>query len=262
VSLDLIERHKKDRAKILTVLESAPSFPTPQDIHSVSVPVPHVQWCGQQKGEYEGEALSEYGDRTPVKMPFEWLTKDIMVMRNTLDHYPGGPGEAIRVAESVNNWRRTDVMTADDKPRIIYDDESRNNDALSIWRGNDEALVLLERALMLVSSAAVFCYQTNNTFLDVRHDMGYLLNRYREGQYFRAHIDTVRNDAYLALRRLSLVIFLNSVEEGGELLFIRDNIKIKPEPGLAVAFPAGITHPHEACEVTKGVKYAIVTWYV
>ena len=61
-------------------------------------------------------------------------------------------------------------------------------------------------------------------------------------------------------RDLSLILFLNDDYEGGDLVFLDQNIKIKPEPGLLVTFPSTYNYPHKVEPVTKGTRYAMVWW--
>ncbi len=46
----------------------------------------------------------------------------------------------------------------------------------------------------------------------------------------------------------------------GLLHLINQNIKIKPLPGLLVAFPSGKEYEHAAEPTLSGDRYAIVTW--
>ena len=232
--------------------------------HALSVPVPPDCRIGIPAGEWEGYGLDENGDCDYRNMPFEWKTKDILVMRNVLSLEECDAAVKLFEELDAEQWQKTDVVTNDNTPEVVYEEGTRNNDALTIWRGTDPRLERLERAMMMVSQAAAHSYMTGNPYVDVKNDMGYLLNRYREGEYFKPHVDVVRAHPVLALRRLTMVVYLNGGDdlEGGETHLVRDDIKIKPEPGVAVIFPSGITHPHESCEVTKGTKYAIACWYV
>ncbi len=68
-------------------------------------------------------------------------------------------------------------------------------------------------------------------------------------------------------RVISMITYLNSDFEGGELVFanIRDDndqpLVYKPVGGTTVLFPSDIRYPHEVRPVTKGVRYCIVGWY-
>jgi len=89
-------------------------------------------------------------------------------------------------------------------------------------------------------------------------DMGYNLQRYREGEYYHWHVDA-DNEA-LAPRQLVALWYLNDVEEGGQTDFIFQNASVTPEKGKLMLFPPFWTHEHRAAVVTKGVKYIATTW--
>ena len=103
---------------------------------------------------------------------------------------------------------------------------------------------------------------------------------YREGDFFQAHVDSVREpDAaeFSRERRLAMVLFLNSESEepgpdfygGGSLTFyglLTDpraksyGLPLVGEAGLLVAFLPEVVH--EVTPVTHGERYTVVTWFV
>ena len=68
-------------------------------------------------------------------------------------------------------------------------------------------------------------------------------------------------DLCTSSRVMAYTLYLNSVEEGGETEFVYQGVKIKPEPGKLVFFPAYYTHPHRGNPIYKGVKYIVSGWY-
>ncbi len=91
-------------------------------------------------------------------------------------------------------------------------------------------------------------------------DMGYQVQRYREGEYYHWHIDGGSHQ--FGQRQLVLLWYLNSVEQGGETEFFYQDIAVTPEPGKLVLFPPFWTHEHRARPILKGVKYIATTWVV
>jgi len=89
-------------------------------------------------------------------------------------------------------------------------------------------------------------------------DMGYNLQRYREGEYYHWHVDA--DNETLAPRQLVALWYLNDVEEGGETDFVFQDAHVTPEKGKLMLFPPFWTHEHRAAVVTKGVKYIATTW--
>ncbi|MCS6814616.1 MAG: 2OG-Fe(II) oxygenase [Cyanobacteria bacterium] len=103
---------------------------------------------------------------------------------------------------------------------------------------------------------------------------------YRAGDFFQPHRDgsseTHPHAAYLEVRKISVVIFLNAHAPspapncfgGGELTFYglvneprwqQYGFSLEGEPGLLVAFRSDLLH--EVCPVTWGDRYTIVAWF-
>jgi hypothetical protein len=61
-------------------------------------------------------------------------------------------------------------------------------------------------------------------------------------------------------RRITFIIYLNDVDDGGETEFIYQKKKIKPKQGRMVIFPACYTHTHRGNPVYSGVKYVLTGW--
>ena len=61
-------------------------------------------------------------------------------------------------------------------------------------------------------------------------------------------------------RWISAILYLNDDYENGELEFVHFNEKYKPKAGTLIIFPSNYAYAHIAHSVTKGTKYAIVTW--
>jgi len=84
----------------------------------------------------------------------------------------------------------------------------------------------------------------------------YNLLRYRTGNEYKAHYD---GDT-VTRRAVSPILYLNDDYEGGELEFVNFDLKIKPRAGSLYIFPSSFPYAHIAHPVTKGTKYAIVSW--
>lgn len=86
---------------------------------------------------------------------------------------------------------------------------------------------------------------------------GWRILKYSEGSDFKAHSDHHPNNA----RVISLVAFLNDVEDGGNLEFPHFDVSIPAEKGSVVIFPSNFPYLHIAHPVESGVKYSLVTWF-
>jgi len=89
------------------------------------------------------------------------------------------------------------------------------------------------------------------------------IQKYPKGGAFHSfHCDKGKSKESLnAFRELVFMTYLNTVEEGGETEFLNQKIKIKPEKGLTVIWPAGWTHIHRGIPSFKEEKLIITGWF-
>tara|TARA_R100001143_G_C3337831_1_gene122730 strand:+ start:442 stop:1089 length:648 start_codon:yes stop_codon:yes gene_type:complete len=86
--------------------------------------------------------------------------------------------------------------------------------------------------------------------------------KYEEGGFYIPHSDSHA----LYPRTISVVYFLNNDYEGGELVFhtpdkeCKEMFRVKAAPGRAVLWPSNFLYPHSVTKVTKGRRYALVSW--
>jgi hypothetical protein len=77
-------------------------------------------------------------------------------------------------------------------------------------------------------------------------------------EQFHAHSDGWDVDS--STRVVSAVLFLNDVDQGGELEFPEIGIAVQPRRGTMVLFPSAFTHVHQAHPPRSGTKFSLVTW--
>ena len=66
---------------------------------------------------------------------------------------------------------------------------------------------------------------------------------------------------YSIFRHLAFMTYLNDVDNGGHTEFLYQKIKIKPEKGLTIIWPAGWTHVHRGTPAPEEEKFAITGWF-
>jgi hypothetical protein len=72
---------------------------------------------------------------------------------------------------------------------------------------------------------------------------GYKIQHYRKNEgHFKWHFDAIGPGTWE--RQLAMVIYLNSVQDGGETCFHRQDLQVRPIAGDAVIFPTFWTHAH------------------
>lgn len=89
-------------------------------------------------------------------------------------------------------------------------------------------------------------------------DTGYTLLRYNKGCFYKEHVDSFEREQ----RSVSCSFGLNDDYEGGEFSFFGGKNVVRVEKGDAILFPSSFQYPHRINEVTSGIRYSIVTWFV
>jgi len=90
--------------------------------------------------------------------------------------------------------------------------------------------------------------------------------RYRIGGNYGAHADSENWDDEKSAwvrgvnRDYSAILYINDQFEGGPLYFPQHDFRVFPKPGLLVCFPSDGRYVHQAEPVTRGIRYAFVTW--
>lgn len=82
----------------------------------------------------------------------------------------------------------------------------------------------------------------------------YQLVRYKEGQFFKKHVDATEEFP----RKISILLYLNDNYSGGEIIFTKENILIKPKKNTLIIFPSSEDFSHSAEPVLSGTKYVVV----
>ena len=62
-------------------------------------------------------------------------------------------------------------------------------------------------------------------------------------------------------RAIAWMIYLNTVEEGGETEFLYHQVKFKPTRNTALLWPGSWTHQHRGNPPVSGNKYILTGWY-
>jgi predicted 2-oxoglutarate/Fe(II)-dependent dioxygenase YbiX len=145
------------------------------------------------------------------------------------------------------------------------DNQVRSNDLLKL--GGSEPLLqstnkLLFDKLFIVQQLLYQAYGVKFPFAEPCTVL-----RYQEKQFYKRHIDNIllasrfqELEQGIPTRDVSIVGYLNDDFEGGETYFDRQDLKVKPEAGAVLVFPAYFTHPHESLPILKGQKYAFTSW--
>jgi hypothetical protein len=64
----------------------------------------------------------------------------------------------------------------------------------------------------------------------------------------------------ISQRLLVFILYLNTIEEGGETEFLYQKKRIQPVEGRLLIWPAGFTHTHRGNPPLKDNKYIVTGW--
>lgn len=94
-------------------------------------------------------------------------------------------------------------------------------------------------------------------------DTGYLWQMYRKGDgFYKEHVDGDQWSYTVWDRVLAVVIYINTVDEGGETFFRFQDISVKPEKGAVCIFPAHWMYPHQAMVPLSSDKLIISSFII
>jgi hypothetical protein len=92
-------------------------------------------------------------------------------------------------------------------------------------------------------------------------DTGFRIQHYARGNgFYREHVDGSPGETSTQERVLGAIVYLNSVEVGGETFFREHDIYVSAKRGSVALFPATWTHPHQGMIPISNDKWIISTF--
>lgn len=139
---------------------------------------------------------------------------------------------------------------------IYITERSKTN--FSIWGEIDSKLAeLVNKSFNMFGQSCRAIREALPPFADT----GYLMHEYEKGKgFFKPHSDAA--NIYYCNQFASCVMYMNTVEEGGETHFPDWGVKIKPEQGKMLWYPSALTHRHEGCMPISDNKYIVTTFMI
>jgi predicted 2-oxoglutarate/Fe(II)-dependent dioxygenase YbiX len=155
------------------------------------------------------------------------------------------------------------LMVIDDKASTLDNivemaDERRVTERVDLGERRQD---IIHRVKTIFTDLAAKCFGQSLDWIETPE-----LMRYQTGGFYIRHADSENMNpetqtwSKVIDRDISLLIYLNDDFEGGELSFYKFNYQIRPRAGAVVLFPSDHRYLHQAEIVTKGVRYAIVSW--
>jgi len=108
-----------------------------------------------------------------------------------------------------------------------------------------------------------FDYQNQWPFLKTMLKTVYIpsfnIQRYEKGDHFSS-LHSERTSLNTLHRLFAWMTYLNDVDDGGKTNFNHYGLKIKPEIGKTLIWPAEWTHAHKGEILKSGKKYIVTGW--
>jgi hypothetical protein len=135
-------------------------------------------------------------------------------------------------------------------------------DSLDCHLDNIELLQEYVNQLMQVASAYTNVFPFANYYDPWGINDVVNIQRYLPGQgYHEWHTERTGTHPIPSTRHLVFMTYLNDVNDGGETEFYHQNIKVKPEKGLTLIWPADWTYTHRGVPSTTETKYIVTGWF-
>ena len=134
-------------------------------------------------------------------------------------------------------------------------------DIKELWE--DSRLNPLAKALQIACKEYIENYPFLNKVIDWQIFSAFKIQRYNPNEaYFAEHCENAgARDGTMEKRLIALMVYLNTVTDGGQTHFPTQNISFSPKVGDILMWPAYWTHPHHGIPSPSQVKYIITGWY-
>lgn len=177
------------------------------------------------------------------------LYRGVMIYDNFLE----ATDEFVNMAKEEDRWEDAEIIDANGGQ--APDIEHRNTRKLSL-----PPLVDYNPAwYFLAKSLKQMGYRYANTYKAFFQSMEFPQMLYYPADvgYYHDHVD---DDVGLE-RVFSAVLYMNTIEQGGETRFVDLDLTVKPVAGRLLMFPANFLYRHEATMPIGQDKFSVVTWY-
>jgi hypothetical protein len=132
-----------------------------------------------------------------------------------------------------------------------------NNKMMSSYLMNEYKIKIFQ-ALGKYKELYTFSHETIEAFTVAEV---WNIQKYEVGQHYSAWHCENNGDIKYRQRHLAFMTYLNDVSDGGETEFLYQSLKIRPEKGLTLIWPAYFTHTHCGHPSHTQEKYVTTGWF-
>ncbi len=168
-----------------------------------------------------------------------------------------------RSDEANNIIRRRNVNVENNEPQKraqLVQDDLVTIDTTSHMLNFNRNVPLLSDYNNLTSQAMDLYVQRWNSVANFDFQQAYM-NIQKTSKSQGYHVWHYEDGPYANNRRMfATMLYLNDVEEGGETEFLYQSLRVKPERGKFLIWPAQWMHTHRGNPPLSGEKYVITSW--
>ena len=140
--------------------------------------------------------------------------------------------------------------------------ETKKSTDVLIFNDNDLIIkkYLLELHDILKNYIGEYSYSNHYNSFSITQHFNIQHYKIQEG-FLNWHCERTRNLEPESSRHLVFMTYLNDVIDAGETEFYYQKLKIKPQKGLTLIWPADWTHTHRGITSPTQEKYIATGWY-
>ena len=177
------------------------------------------------------------------------LGPSIFLYENVIDNC----NEIIDMSLAMNDWQ--DATVFDDTDAISVNSDLRKNRSLMIplsYRNDPKWFCFAQNIFKTVDEYA----NDRKVYFNSMEPLQ-ILHYLRSDGWYGRHFDAGPPNR----RVISSVLYLNTLNEGGETYFHDFDISVKPKAGSMVVFPSNYAYAHSAKSPISEDKFVAVTWF-
>lgn len=158
----------------------------------------------------------------------------------------------------ISKW---DEWKSSSNDKVYGESKSGSFSNIKFSSQEDISISLRSMQTKFISDIAFKNYILETKYPELQLPDYFNIRKYDVGANMGQHVDSSdETDLYHPV--VSGVLYINDDYEGGELVFLKQEITVKPSAGSLVIFPSSEPYLHRPMPVTSGVKYMVpFFWY-
>lgn len=159
-------------------------------------------------------------------------------------------------ATRSDRWHQSETGVEGEVDESARQSKCVNYDPSTYPVEHQEILAFIQESL----EAYLTALPEANSFPEFTIREQYSIHKYEPGDAYHAVHSDYSPLGMLATRHLSFLLYLNSVEDGGETEFVQQGVLVRPVEGRLLIFPSGWTHAHRSLTATTD-RWVMNGWW-